>query len=652
MKVKMNNNGENQLSTTQKYPVLSKVNYPSDIKQMDVTELKGLCKDIREYLVDTISEIGGHFGGGLGTVELTVAVHKVFNTPYDLVVWDTGHQAYPHKILTGRKEALKRIRKFGGISGFLKRTESEYDAFGAGHATTSISAALGMAVGRDLNNEPNRKVIAIIGDGAMTGGMAYEAMNNSGVLKSDLIVILNDNRMSIAPNVWQISNYFTEMISHPDYNKFKAQIWDLTGKLDAFGDRLRKIAARLESGIKAVVTPGMLFEALGFRYFGPVNGHNLHQLIRIFEHVKTLKGPILIHAITEKGKGYKPAEGHVQRLHASTPFDKVTGKAFKKEGAPPAYTTIFGNALVEIVKQNPKVVGITGAMPDGTGLDILQKECPKNYFDVGIAEEHAVTFAAGLATQGIIPVVAIYSTFLQRAFDQIIHDVALQKLHVVFVMDRAGLVGADGPTHHGSFDISYLRFIPGMILMAPKDEAELRNMLFTAVEYKDGPIALRYPRGNALGVEVKPGFEKIEIGKAEILKSGEDVALLAYGSMVHYALIASEKLERQGIHCEVVNMRFAKPLDKELLDDVASRFRKVVTLEENSIIGGFGSGVLEYFSEKNYKNDILRIGLPDKFVDHGTQEELHKMLGIDPDGIVNQVVNFIEIKKSKEEVSV
>lgn len=648
----MNNNGENKTTNEQKYPVLSKVNYPSDIKQMDVAELKQLCKDIREYLVDTISEIGGHFGGGLGTVELTVAVHKVFNTPYDLVVWDTGHQAYPHKILTGRKEALKRIRKFGGISGFLKRTESEYDAFGAGHATTSISAALGMAVGRDLNNEPNRKVIAIIGDGAMTGGMAYEAMNNSGVLKSDLIVVLNDNRMSIAPNVWQISNYFTEMISHPDYNKFKAQIWDLTGKLDAFGDRLRKIAARLESGIKAVVTPGMLFEALGFRYFGPVNGHNLHQLIRIFEHVKTLKGPILIHAITEKGKGYKPAEGHIQRLHASTPFDKLTGKAYKKEGAPPAYTTIFGNALVEIVKQNPKVVGITGAMPDGTGLDILQKECPKNYFDVGIAEEHAVTFAAGLATQGIIPVVAIYSTFLQRAFDQIIHDVALQKLHVVFVMDRAGLVGADGPTHHGAFDVSYLRFIPGMVIMAPKDEAELRNMLYTAVEYKDGPIALRYPRGSALGVEVKPGFEKIEIGKAEILKSGEDIALLAFGSMVNYALIAAEKLESQGVHAEVINMRFAKPLDTDLLDDVASKFRKIVTLEENSIIGGFGSGIVEYFSDKNYKNDILRIGLPDKFVDHGTQEELHKLLGIDPDGIVNQVIHFIEIKKSKEEVSV
>lgn len=648
----MNNNGENKTTAEQKYPILSKVNYPSDIKQMDVAELKQLCKDIREYLVDTISEIGGHFGGGLGTVELTVAVHKVFNTPYDLVVWDTGHQAYPHKILTGRKEALKRIRKFGGISGFLKRTESEYDAFGAGHATTSISAALGMAVGRDINNEPNRKVIAIIGDGAMTGGMAYEAMNNSGMLKSDLIVVLNDNRMSIAPNVWQISNYFTEMISHPDYNKFKAQIWDLTGKLDAFGDRLRKIAARLESGIKAVVTPGMLFEALGFRYFGPVNGHNLHQLIRIFEHVKTLKGPILIHAITEKGKGYKPAEGHVQRLHASTPFDKLTGKAYKKEGAPPAYTTIFGNALVEIVKQNPKVIGITGAMPDGTGLDILQRECPKNYFDVGIAEEHAVTFAAGLATQGIIPVVAIYSTFLQRAFDQIIHDVALQKLHVVFVMDRAGLVGADGPTHHGAFDISYLRFIPGMVIMAPKDESELRNMLYTAIEYKNGPIAMRYPRGSALGVEMKPGFEKIEIGKAETLKIGDDVALLAFGSMVNYSLIAAKKLESQGINAEVVNMRFAKPLDTDLLDDISSRFKKIVTLEENSIIGGFGSGVLEYFADKNYKNDILRIGLPDKFVDHGTQEELHKMLGIDPDGIVNQVIHFIEVKKSKEEVSV
>ena len=640
------------MSDSVKYPVLSKVNYPSDIKEMDVTQLKGLCKDIREYLVDTISEIGGHFGGGLGAVELTVAIHKVFNTPYDLIVWDTGHQAYPHKILTGRKEALKKIRQLNGISGFLKRNESEYDAFGAGHATTSISAALGMAVARKLNDEPNRKVIAVIGDGAMTGGMAYEAMNNSGILKSDLIVVLNDNNMSIAPNVWQISNYFTEMISHPDYNKFKEQIWDLTGKLDHFGDRLRKIAVRLQTGIKAVVTPGMLFEALGFRYFGPVNGHNLHQLIKIFEQTKDLKGPILIHAITEKGKGYKPAEGHIQRLHASTPFDKVTGEAIQKGSSPASYTKIFGEALVEIVKNNPKVVGITGAMPDGTGLDILQKHFPKKYFDVGIAEEHGVTFAAGLATQGIIPVVAIYSTFLQRGFDQIVHDVALQKLHVVFVLDRAGLVGADGPTHHGAFDISYLRLIPGMVIMAPKDEAELRDMLYTATEYKDGPIALRYPRGSALGVEIKEELSLVEIGKAEKLIEGEDVALIALGSMVQYSLKVANKLKEQGINCEVINMRFAKPIDTEMLDYVANKFQKIITIEENNLPGGFGSAVAEYFANKKYKSDIEMIGLPDKFIDHGTQAELHHLLGIDPDGIVEKVKVFIHQEDNKQKVSI
>lgn len=639
------------MSDNEKYPILSKVNYPSDIKSMDVTQLKGLCQDIREYLIDTISEIGGHFGGGLGTVELTVAIHKVFNTPYDLVVWDTGHQAYPHKILTGRKEALKRIRRLNGISGFLKRSESEYDAFGAGHATTSISAALGMAVARDLNKEPNRKVIAVIGDGAMTGGMAYEAMNNSGILKSDLIVVLNDNNMSIAPNVWQISNYFTEMISHPDYNKFKGQIWDLTGKLDQFGDRLRKIAARLETGIKAVVTPGMLFEALGFRYFGPINGHNLHQLIKIFEQTKQFKGPVLIHILTEKGKGYKPAEDDSQRLHASTPFDKLTGKAIKKDPSPASYTKIFGEALVEIVRENPKVVGITGAMPDGTGLDILQKNFPKNYFDVGIAEEHGVTFAAGLATQNIIPVVAIYSTFLQRGFDQIIHDIALQKLHVVFVLDRAGLVGADGPTHHGVFDLAYLRLIPGMVVMAPKDESELRDMLFTAIEYKEGPIAIRYPRGNALGIPLKNGFDLIEIGKAEKLVEGDDIALLALGSMVDYSLKAANILKDKGINCEVINMRFAKPLDTETLDDVANKFHKIVTLEENNLPGGFGSAVAEYFISKNYKNDIEMIGLPDKFVDHGTQAELHKLLGIDPDGIADKIIDFINDKTINQKVS-
>ena len=434
------------------------------------------------------------------------------------------------------------------------------------------------------------------------------------------------------------------MISHPEFNKFKGAIWDLTGKLDNFGDKIRRVTARVESGIKSMITPGMLFEALGFRYFGPVNGHNLDSLIKIFEHVKQYSGPILIHVTSEKGKGYKPAENHAQRLHAATPFDKVTGEAIKKTGGSPAYTTIFGKALVEIAKLNPKVIGITAAMPDGTGLDIFQNEMPDRYFDVGIAEEHAVTFAAGMATQGIIPVVAIYSTFLQRAFDQIIHDVALQNLHVVFVLDRAGLVGADGPTHHGAFDLTYLRLIPNMVIMAPKDEAELRNMLFTAVNYEKGPIAIRYPRGSALGVPVKDGFTEIPIGKAERLVNGQDVALLAVGNMVEYAKKSSEKLLAEGIRCEIINMRFIKPIDVDILHNVVTRFEKIVTLEESTIMGGFGTGVLEFLAERNLKNDILRIGLPDKFIDHGTQEELHKLIGIDTDGIVEKIKKFLNTK--------
>lgn len=635
-----------------KYKYIFKVNSPDDIKNFSVLELKGLCSEIRQYMVDIISQVGGHFGGGLGTVELTVALHKVFNTPTDLIVWDTGHQAYPHKIITGRRDKLPTIRRFNGISGFLKRTESPYDAFGAGHASTSISAALGMATATDLL-KTKKKVIAVIGDGAMTGGMAYEALNNSGLLKKNLIVVLNDNKMSIAPNVWQISNYFTEMISHPEYNRFKGAIWDLTGKLDDFGDRLRTVAARLESGIKAVITPGMLFEALGFRYFGPVNGHNVGQLVKLFEHIKDYQGPILVHTITEKGKGYKPAEGHQQRLHASTPFDKITGKAIKKGGGgAPSYTSVFGNAMVEIVKANPKVVGITAAMPDGTGLDKLQQEYPGNYFDVGIAEEHAVTFAAGLATQGVIPVAAIYSSFLQRGFDQVIHDVAIQKLKVVFAIDRAGLVGADGPTHHGTFDLTYLRLIPGMVVMAPKDEQELRDMLYTSIYKIDGPSAIRYPRGSALGVEMRDGFQEIEIGKGEILEKGEDVAILAVGKMVDYSVQAAVLLREKGIDSEVINMRFIKPLDTDLLDDVAKRFDKIVTVEENSIVGGFGSAVVEYFSDNHYKNDIVRIGIPDKFIDQGTQAELHDLIGIDANGIFEKVKVFCKGRGVKKEVAV
>jgi 1-deoxy-D-xylulose-5-phosphate synthase len=628
------------MTEREKYKFLYNINSPQDIRKFDVPELKLLCSEIREFMVDVVSEVGGHFGGGLGTVELTVALHKVFNTPQDSIVWDTGHQAYPHKIITGRRDKLHTIRQLGGLSGFLKRSESEYDDFGAGHASTSISAAVGIAEGAKLLGI-DRNVVAVIGDGAMTGGMAYEAMNNAGVLQSNLIVVLNDNQMSIAPNVWQISNYFTEMIAHPEYNKFKGAIWDLTGKLDQFGDRLRKVAARLESGIKSVVTPGMLFEALGFRYFGPANGHNIKKLVDLFEHIKPLEGPILVHIYTEKGKGYKPAEDNAPMFHGVTPFDKITGISVKKNNVAASYTEIFGKALLKIAKENPKVVGITAAMPDGTGLQYLHDEMPERYFDVGIAEEHGVTFAAGLATKGIIPVVAIYSTFLQRAFDQIFHDVSLQKLHVVFAIDRAGLVGADGPTHHGVFDLTFLRMLPKMVIMAPKDEAELRNMLYTAIEYKDGPIALRYPRGSALGVEVHENFEEIPIGKGEIVNHGKDVAILAVGNMVRFASQAAEKLFLENISVEVVNMRFIKPLDTELLDEIALKFDKIITIEENSIVGGFGSGVLEYFAEKGYKNSIRRLGLPDAYVDHGTQDQLYKILKIDADGIVENVKEYL-----------
>ncbi len=629
-----------QLNKNYKY--LSNVNDPADIRNLEINQLTELAQEIRDFLIDTISVIGGHFGGSLGVVELTLALHKVFNTPNDLIVWDTGHQGYPHKIITGRRDKFNTIRQLNGISGFLKRSESIYDTFGAGHAATSISAALGMAAANSLNNQGDRKVIAIIGDGAMTNGMAYEAMNNSGILKKNLIVILNDNQMSIAPNVWQISNYFTNIAAKPEYNKVKGAIWDLTGKLDNFGDRLRKVASRLETGIKSVITPGMLFESLGFRYFGPFNGHNLPKLIETFSYIKNYNGPILVHINTQKGKGYKPAEDNAVDFHGIAPFDKVTGKTIQNNSTKPSYTSVFGKTMVELMQRDEKIVGITAAMPDGTGLNFVQKAFPNRYFDVGIAEEHAVTFAAGLATQGIKPVVAIYSTFLQRAFDQIIHDVALQKLHVIFAIDRGGLVGADGPTHHGVFDLSYLRMIPNLILMAPKDENELRNMLFTATKYEKGPVAIRYPRGSGLGVQLDSDFKEIEIGKAEIIKKGSHVAMLAIGIMVEYANQSLQILSEKGINAEIVNMRFVRPLDTEMLDQIASEFEYIVTLEENSPIGGFGSAVLEYYNSQNIYKNILRISLPDQFVEQGTQKELHQNLEIDANGIAKRIIEFIK----------
>ncbi len=455
------------------YEFLDKINYPEDLRKLELKSLPAVCAEVREFLIDSVSKTGGHFGAGLGTVELTVALHYAFQTPRDKLVWDTGHQAYPHKILTGRKDRMGTIRQMGGLSGFLKRSESEYDVFGAGHASTAISAALGVATARDFNGE-NYKVVAIAGDGSLTGGMAYEAMNNAGLLKKDIIVILNDNEMvslsSVRPTLWSLHNYFSEALTHPTYNKFKTNVWELTGKLDTFGDRLRSVAQKVERGVKAVVTPGMMFEALGFRYFGPFNGHNVYKLVEIFKHVQDLKGPILIHVRTMKGKGYPPAEKEATRLHGVTPFDKITGISPKKPNELPAYTKVFGEALIEICRQNPRVVGITAAMPDGTGLTLLHTAMPERFFVFFFAERPAVTFAAGMATEGYVPVTAIYSTFLQRAFDQVVHDCAIQRLHVVFVLDRGGVVGADGPTHHGALDLSYLRCVQGMVVMAPKDE--------------------------------------------------------------------------------------------------------------------------------------------------------------------------------------
>jgi 1-deoxy-D-xylulose-5-phosphate synthase len=630
------------------YPLLRQIDSPHDLRKLQPAQLRQVCAEVRQYMVDVICQVGGHFGAGLGVVELTVAAHYAFDTPKDKIILDTGHQGYPHKILTGRRDELHTIRQKGGLSPFLKRSESVYDVFGAGHASTSISAALGVAAARDLRGD-DYNVVSIIGDGAMTGGMVYEAMNNCGVQKRRVIVVLNDNRMSIAPNVWSISNYFTQIAQTNVVQKIRGGIWDITGEMGIWGDRLRRVASRLEGGVKSVLTPGMLFESLGFHYFGPENGHNVNKLVDFFEFAKTIDGPVLLHVTTEKGKGYAPAEADAaQRLHAlSGPTDKATGRAISVPNAkpkPPKYQTVFGKALVEIAKKDPRVVGITAAMPDGTSLDLLQQAMPDRCFDVGIAEEHAVTFAAGLATEGAVPVVAIYSTFLQRGFDQIVHDCSIQHLPVVFALDRAGIAGNDGPTHHGSLDLSYLRIIQDIVVMAPKDEQELRDMLYTAVNYGKGPIAIRYPRGEGVGVPMREGFELIEIGRAETVRLGEDIAIVAIGDMVQRAVEAAEILGRHGISVEVVNARFAKPIDGAMIDDLCERFERIVTLENNVVAGGFGSAVLEHIAAGPHhgRAHVKVHGLPaNEFVEHGNTDELLAELDLMPEGIARVVREFM-----------
>jgi len=626
---------------------LKNVNSPADIKKLSIPKLANLARELREYLIDVVSKTGGHLAPSLGTVELTLALHYVYNTPEDKLVWDVGHQSYVHKIITGRKDEFNTIRQYKGLSGFPKISESVYDTYGVGHSCTSISAALGFVHARDLKGEAH-KVIAIIGDGAMTGGEAYEGLNNAGASKKDIVVIINDNEMSISKNVGAMAGYLADILTAHSFNKAKTTIWNLTGKLSTLGERIRYAVAQVDQSLKAVVVPGLLFERLGFKYIGPIDGHNLAKMIRIFQNIKPYKGPIIIHVLTKKGKGYEFAEKDACKYHGIGSFETKTGNFISKSG--PSYSEVLGRTITKFARSNPKIVAVTAAMSVGTGLSIFEKEFKDRFFDVGIAEQHAVTFSAAMALQGFIPVVAIYSTFLQRAFDQVIHDVALQNLPVIFAIDRAGLVGEDGPTHHGSFDLSYLRAVPNMIIMAPKDEAEFQDMLWTAVNYKKGPVAVRYPRGCGAGNFKESDFNLLEIGKSEILQEGEDGVIFAVGRMVIAALEAVKILNEKNIFPAVVNARFVKPLDEELIINMSKRRNTIFTIEENSVVGGFGSAISELLVDRTIKDfRLIRIGIPDRFITHGKTSVLHEEIGIDCNSIANIISKELLANKSTKE---
>jgi 1-deoxy-D-xylulose-5-phosphate synthase len=631
--------------------LLDRINAPEDLRRLDPEQLPQVAAELREAIIATLATNGGHFAGPLGAVDLNVALHYVFDTPRDRLVWDVGYQAYAHKLLTGRRDQFHTLRQLDGVSGFPRRHESPYDTFGTGHAATSISAALGMAEARDLLGEggetPPRKVVAIIGDGSMTAGMAFEGLNQAGALKTDLIVVLNDNSMAISENVGALSSYLTRIITGKLYTKVKEETETILRHIPKIGPPMLKMAKRAEESMKGLFVPGLLFEEMGFRYIGPIDGHRLDHLVTTFENVKRLSGPLLVHVITQKGKGYEPAERDPIAFHGVTPFDPATGASKKKPGRP-SYTTMFAKTLIELARTRPEVVAITAAMPEGTGLNLFAREFPDRYYDVGIAEQHAVTFAAGLATEGVRPVVAIYSTFLQRGYDQVVHDVCLQSLPVLFCLDRGGLVGEDGATHHGVFDFSYLRHIPNMVVMAPKDENELRHMLLTGLLHS-GPCAIRYPRGESEGVPPDPTIVPLPIGRGEVLRDGDDVALVAVGAMVPVALKAAELLRDRGVAATVVNARFVKPLDRELLLEVAERVRRIVTVEDQALMGGFGSAVLELFEEAEVRGvEVRRIGLPDSFIEHGAQKLLRQQHGLDPEGVSQRVLAFL---KSPLEVS-
>ena len=621
--------------------ILDTINSPADVKALSMEELKQLAEEIRQLLISVIAKTGGHLAPNLGVVELTLALHRVFSTPEDKIVFDVGHQAYIHKIITGRREQFPTLRQYGGLSGFPKRSESAHDAFGTGHSSTSISAALGMAVARDIKQQ-DYNVIAVIGDGSMTGGMAFEALNNAGTLHKRMIVVLNDNEMSISKNVGAMSEYLYHLRTGETYNKIKHDLEGWLKNMD-FGSDVLKALRRLKGSVKYLMVPTSIFEELGFTYLGPIDGHDLPTLIEVMQAAKKIDGPVLVHVLTKKGKGYKPAEESPNKFHGTGPFEIATGKKITNPNAPITYTEVFGKALTELANEDKDIIGITAAMPDGTGLSAFAKAHPTRFFDVGIAEQHAVTSAAGAAAAGLKPVAAIYSTFLQRAYDSVLHDICMQKLHVTLCLDRAGLVGDDGYTHHGVFDYAYLRSMPEMTVMAPKDENELRHMLKTAVDF-DGPISLRYPRGSGVGVDITEPMQALPIGKAEVLREGQDVSIWAIGSMVQSAAQAAEKLAEQGISAGVVNMRFVKPLDKELLLAQAKEYGKIVTLEEGVLQGGVGSAVLETLNEAQLltKCQVLTLGIPDEFVLHGDKKLLFKDLELDVDAIVAKTAAFVK----------
>lgn len=626
--------------------ILEKINNPEELKKVKPGELPEVCNDLRDFIIDAVSTNPGHFGASLGVVELTVALHYVYNTPYDLLVWDVGHQAYGHKILTGRRDVFETNRKYKGLSGFPKRTESEYDAFGVGHASTSISAALGMAVASKLKNEKDRKIVAVIGDGAMTGGMAFEALNNAGANKSDILVILNDNNMAIDPNVGGFSQYLLNISKSHSYNQFKKDVWEGLGKLDGFGHKTRRFLQKNQHALKNILLKeNNLFEAFDFRYFGPIDGHDVVYLTKVLNDLKNIPGPKLLHVITKKGKGFKQAEINQTKFHAPGLFDKITGEIYACDcpiGQAPKFQNVFGETLIELAGQNEKIVGITPAMPSGCSMNLMIEKMPDRAFDVGIAEQHAVTFSAGLATQGMVPFCNIYSTFMQRAYDQIIHDVALQKLHVVFCLDRGGLVGEDGPTHHGVFDISYMRLVPNMIVAAPMDEIDLRNLMYSAqLDDINQPFSIRYPRGCGIKPDWKKPFEKIETGKGRTLTEGDDIAILTIGKSGVFAQDAVESLAKQKISAAHYDMRFVKPLDEELLTGIFKKFKTVITVEDGTIKGGFGSAVLEFMAENGFSNKIKILGIPDRFIEHGTPDDLYKECGIDAKGIKKSVLEIL-----------